>query len=532
MEMYRDTCVNKQSRDRGVEDKIRLSFIDKDGLRVTEITRKEAECIANAEPEMLFYFQDGNGFQREVDINCVKQLNPQDDLLPTALSCPTAPQPCGPPKIQFFGGQGVGALANVIVSPTSSSIIGFDILNPGKNYLSEPIAEIVDECLNGAGAKIKVNMEDDKDVSPCDVKSVSGTLKRNGTFIFNNNKNLCPSIEGYFNPSDGSCPIPGTLKTKQNKFRSTTKVSKDTPGVFVPNERKKKTLKKVKNIVVTAPGDGYLSAPDGSLGGNGRVWKKKDEGYAITCSGGYYVVPVRVTTGIDPDDIYIPPSIPNPNAPNVSFMASKYRVSPNENFELLWRSTNANKIVIDPIVGEVAPNGSSFVSIANTTIFNLTATGIGGTANRTLTVNVFVSTSSTTRPPNPPTPPNPTPNPPNPPSPNPSGTYKVLLCLDDIEIADGGFNYKPGDQVKILPENGSKVEAVINDNGVVVSMRVLSKGCGYTDLPEIVIESKTGYNATFYPVLSVKRITTEEDFFNVPVEMPLVSVIDCIGVVK
>lgn len=532
MEMYRDTCVNRQNRDRGLEDPIRLSFIDKDGLRVTEITRKEARCISSLDPLMKFYFQDGNGFQREMTIDCVESLNPQSDLVPSAPACGTAPQPCGPPKVQFFGGQGVGALANVIVSPSSTSIIGFDILNPGKNYLDAPIAEIVDECLNGTGAKLKVNMEDDIDVSPCLVKSVRGTLKSNGTFDFNLNKDLCASIEGSFNPSDGSCPIKGTLKTRTKKFKSTTRVSKDTPGVFIPNERPKKKLKKVKNIVVQAPGNGYLSAPDGSLGGNGRVWKQKDEGYAITCSGGYYVVPVGVGTGLNPDDTYIPPNPINPNSPNVTFIASKYRVNQNETFELLWKSANTTKINIQPILGDVPINGSSFVSIANTTIFNLTATGIGGTTYRTLTVNV----STTTNRQNPPTPPTPnTPNPPTPPTnpnPNPAGTYKVILCLDEIEIEDGGFGYKPGDKVKVLPENGTEVEAIINDNGVIIGLNILNKGCGYTDLPQVLVESETGYNATFYPVLKATRIIKEEDFFNVPVDVPLVSVVDCIGVLK
>jgi hypothetical protein len=537
MEMYRDTCVNRQNLDRGLEDPIRLSFIDKDGFRVTEITRKEARCISSLDSQMKFYFQDGNGFQREMTIDCIEKLTPQSDLVPSSPSCGTAPQPCGPPKVQFFGGQGVGALANVIVSPSSTSIIGFDILNPGKNYLDTPIAEIVDECLNGTGSKLKVNMEDDDsavDISPCLVKSVRGTLKSNGTFDFNTNKDLCSSIEGSFNPSDGSCPIKGTLKTKTKKFKSITRVSKDTPGVFIPNERPKKKLKKVKNIVIQAPGNGYLAAPDGSLGGNGRVWKRKDEGYAITCSGGYYVVPVGVGTGLNPDDTYIPPNPVNSNSPNVTFIASKYRVNRNETFELLWKSANTKKINIQPILGDVPVNGSSFVSIANTTIFNLTATGVGGTSYRTLTVNV----SAQTDPRNPPTPPTPTPTPPNPPTPlpnpnpNPAGTYKVILCLDDIEIEDGGFNYKPGDKVKVIPENGTEVEATINDNGVIIGLKILNKGCGYTDLPQVIVESETGYNATFYPVLKATRIINEEDFFNVPLDVPLVSVVDCIGVLK
>jgi hypothetical protein len=127
--------------------------------------------------------------------------------------CPTNPIPCGPPRIEFFGGGGSGALVNPIVSPISSSIIGFDIINSGTGFVKAPSAIIVDDCGKGSGASAIVTTQ----------------------------------------PSD--------------------------------------TGLEIKNIVVLAPGDGYLSAPDGSLGGNGIVWKDSNECYAKTKDGRLYVVP-------------------------------------------------------------------------------------------------------------------------------------------------------------------------------------------------------------------------------------------------
>ena len=70
------------------------------------------------------------------------------------------------------------------------------------------------------------------------------------------------------------------------------------------------TTKKIKNITIIAPGNGYLAAPNGSLGGGGRVWKEPDEGYVRTKCGGYYVVqpyrPIEVKVG----DTYYPPDGP------------------------------------------------------------------------------------------------------------------------------------------------------------------------------------------------------------------------------
>jgi len=216
---------------------IKVSFIDTDGKKVDNISVEQAQQVAKLNTSQKFLFQNGDGVQQELSIDEVNNLQPEN-LLPTAPACPTGPQPCGPPLVQFFGGGGYGAAANAIVSPISSSVIAFDIVNPGKNYKIPPFAEIVDFCGKGSGSRVSVNMK----------KSVSGVGSTSGL--------------------------------------------------------------EIDSIVVDSSGDGYLPAPDGSLGGNERVWKEADEGYVLTSNGEYYVVPFNTEPILNDGDNYFPPTTP------------------------------------------------------------------------------------------------------------------------------------------------------------------------------------------------------------------------------
>lgn len=526
-DQYRDSCVDKQNKKRKVfnerpNDPVRLSFYDKDGMRINDVTRSEANCIAKLDPKQLFYFQDGDGYQRELLIDEVNSLG-LNDILPTnPPPCPTNPQLCGPPKVQFFGGMGMGAMANAIISPNSSSVIGFDILNPGFNYLKPPFAQLIDECGNGTGSKLLVRTK---------------------------------PYDGQKDPGRDS-PTKGGLE--------------------------------VKDVVITAPGDGYLPAPDGSKGGNGRVtdpapdpndplpllpfatftaskylinspeevtlfWATENvttvsitevgnnlattssqrvlvrgtTTYRLTASGPGGTVSTTVTISLVP---ILPPDLPVPDParpPSVNFVSSKYEVTDNEEFDLLWQVTNATSVEIDQAIGTVAKDGKITLSIGSTTNYILTAIGPGGIVRE----KVIVKYKSPVIPPVPPVPPTPPvpPVPPTPPGPVDRPTYKVLMCLDDIYVEDGGFGFVPGDTVRVVPNNGTVVELEINERGVIVAVRVISKGCGYTDLPEIVIESQTGYNAKLYPVLSATPITDEQALFDIPEGVQLVSVVDCVG---
>jgi hypothetical protein len=273
----------------------------------------------------------------------------------TTPACPINPLPCGPPRVQFFGGKGVGAMVNAIVSPNSKSIIGFDIINPGFNYLTPPFANIVDECGNGSGASLVVQTR--------------------------------PSPRGGL---------------------------------------------EIKNIVVTAPGDGYLPAPDGSLGGNGIVWKNPDECYVKTSDGRYYVVP----------DCRLPENLP---AGDVFFPATPPSTSP-----------------------QPSPQQNDL-------------------------------------------------------------TYNVVTVIDEVYVEDPGFSYQPGDTLEVVPNNGAVLQPVINDRGEISQINVIKPGVGFVDIPEIVINSPTGYNARLIPVLRAIPIEAIANVTGIAPGTPVVSVVDCVG---
>jgi hypothetical protein len=315
-DQYRDSCVDRQNKKRKVfagkqNDPIRVSFYDKDGLKVNDVTRSEANCIASLNPPQLFYFQDGNGYLRELLIQQVNQLTVVDDALPDATACPTEPQLCGPPRVQFFGGMGIGAMANAVISPNSSSVIGFDIVNPGFNYLDPPFANLVDECGYGSGGNLLVEVQ--------------------------------PYGTSASNTAGGS--------TGGRASGTRTGSNGNGKGGY-----------EVKNIVITAPGDGYLSAPNGALGGNGRVWKDINEGYVRTEDNRYYVPPPgleipSVDTFIPPQP-QLPPDVTVPSYPVVTEIEEVYVVDPGfgyepgDTLEVVTEDGTNKGAVIEPVIND------------------------------------------------------------------------------------------------------------------------------------------------------------------------------------
>ena len=291
----------------------------------------------------------------------------------SSSSCNSGPIPSGPPTVTVSdtgNGSGTGAYLIPVISPTSSSLIAFDIVNQGSGYSIPPNIEIYDTSGKGKGARAVPNMEPD--------------------------------------------PL--------------------TPGFL-----------RIKSVTIFSPGDGYLTGPDGSLGGNGRVWKEVDEGYVQTKEGNYYVVqpfrPIAAKAG----DTYYPPDGP----PVV---------------------LKEDQIITLPLVPVTPPKPETI--------------GI---------------------------------------------PYNVVLSIDSIEVLDGGFGYNPGDEIIITPDNGAKAELVVNDDGTINKINIVSPGTGFTDLPEIRTNSPTGFNAVFAPVLKVTRVpTTTEPTTPVPADK-IISVIDCVG---
>ena len=95
-----------------------------------------------------------------------------------------------------------------------------------------------------------------------------------------------------------------------------------------------------------------------------------------------------------------------------------------------------------------------------------------------------------------------------------------------MNISNPGFGYNPGDEIVISPSNGAKLSPEFDELGSLTKVNLLSPGQGFTEFPDIYIESDTGYNAKITPVFKVRRV--DEEQIQVP-QSQIISVVDCVG---
>jgi hypothetical protein len=107
---------------------------------------------------------------------------------------------------------------------------------------------------------------------------------------------------------------------------------------------------------------------------------------------------------------------------------------------------------------------------------------------------------------------------------NVNPTYPVSLRLKDVKVLDPGINYNCGvDQIIIEPSNGAVLDYVCDTFGRIIEIKVLNPGLGFTEYPNIRIDTSTGINATFAPQFEVVRDPIVLD------EAKLIQVTDLVG---
>ena len=75
-------------------------------------------------------------------------------------SCNPFKKRCGPPRIEIFGGGGLGAVANAVVNQTGK-VIGVNMKQFGSQFGSSPYVSINDDCGKGGGAAGKAVVDTD-----------------------------------------------------------------------------------------------------------------------------------------------------------------------------------------------------------------------------------------------------------------------------------------------------------------------------------------------------------------------------------
>ena len=116
-----------------------------------------------------------------------------------------------------------------------------------------------------------------------------------------------------------------------------------------------------------------------------------------------------------------------------------------------------------------------------------------------------------------------TPEDPNEPPTGGLGDKEIITTIDDINIKNPGFGYDDDDELII---DGADGELII-ENGAITGVKITNPGIGFTSLPEIRINTKTGFNADLKPLL--RFIDVNDSGFVVPLGTPTLQVIDCVG---
>ena len=133
-------------------DNIKVGYISETDGYVKDVSIADANTYAELNPDTEFIFIDGDEKIRFLTISEVNALTPKNLL--RSDPCLTGDQPCGPPKLKFFGGGGVGASANPVVD-INGNLIAVDLVSGGFGYTSPPQVQVLDPCKNGSGAVLE-----------------------------------------------------------------------------------------------------------------------------------------------------------------------------------------------------------------------------------------------------------------------------------------------------------------------------------------------------------------------------------------
>jgi len=321
------------------------------------------------------------------DFNVNDLLNP--------FTCNTNPQPCGPPKVKFVGGNPLVSAAGNAIIGAAGQIVGVDLVTQGIGYLSTPLVKIVDNCGKGAGATAVAIMQ----------------------------------------PQTGI----GTTATEPQY--------------------------QVEQVIITDPGTGYIQTPDGSTGGDGTVFAEPCDS-TIQKADGSWDPPYQTGQSMN---VEVGDTVQHPGqAPYVSTVAETITAP---------GCSPAVSQTADPLTNPITEVGSP--------------------------VNVEQT--------------NPSPD-----------QYFTTLSMCEIYVANPGLNYSEGDQLVIEPANGATGNIVLGPFGSIEQIDLSQCGEGYTEAPNIYIQTESGYNAELLPIFTVVSVP---DVAQVPpnLQQKIISVIDCVG---
>ena len=108
--------------------------------------------------------------------------------------------------------------------------------------------------------------------------------------------------------------------------------------------------------------------------------------------------------------------------------------------------------------------------------------------------------------------------------------YPAILYVCEAIIKNSGFGYQPTDKIIVEPANGAELEPKFNEFGQLIAVKVISGGEGVKEIPDVYIESATGFNAKITLRFCIDRIGKDE-FSEPSYQDKIISIVDCVGTV-
>ncbi len=280
----------------------------------------------------------------------------------------------------------------------------------------------------------------------------------------------------------------------------------------------------VLDIRVIQPGIDYLGQPDGSTGGDGRVWARPDDTSITHANGDVEIprAPGTILSVVPGDTVLMPPGTEIITEP----------LSPSDIQTVMTETPTIGEEIFGTGVKVDVKDGVTYTTDAADGIAEIDrlriekGIGVGGDEKIKGGIPFVV-----TKPGKFTTPALPVKQDSGEFPISSTGAYPAILTLCEVFIDSPGYGYSEEDTVVIEPNAGATVVPTFNDIGSLMSVKITDGGQGFTEMPDVYLKSETGFNAVLLPKFCVERIAKDELVEYKPDQDKLVSIVDCVGVI-
>ena len=402
--------------------------------------------------------------------NIADEIDNLGDAIPAEPSrpdCNTNVLKCGPPRVDFIGGNGQGASGSAVVNALGN-IIGVAINGPGFGFEEPPILSFFDSCDKGYGAGGYPVMGPVSKISDGTSVSVGGgggiQLTSNGLPVTSGGLGGIPvtTSDGQAVTNGDDQIVAGGVGGTPVKAGSVggSELSIDGVPIVVNGKGGKNLIAGAFPVVIGATND--------TVGGAGGV----GAGGVGAGSGGFDGFNITVGGETDDDMLYVP----DPNGNELGVVGAVITDPGQEylpNTTETDREGNVKELAADPN-GNYDGEQSYVTSLGDAVVQNA---GFGYSDGDTATVS--------------------------------GGSIAIDDTDDTIQ--------KPGQ---------AQVELDIQ-NGFIVGANVTNGGFGFTKLPDITINSDTGAGAKISPVLNFAKVDDATKLAETT-QTAVITVISCI----